>query len=414
MPPRAPHPWVFSVLIVPFGALGGYFGVTLSYVLSHAGVSVAQVAGIVALAVFPHTVKFLWAPVADTTLNRRGWYAIAALTTALGIAAAALLPATRPGIAALGAVVFLASLATTVLGMSVEGLIAYDTPQDERGRVSGWFQAGILGGAGIGGGAALWLSQRWHDPRLAGIALAVACLACAAVLPLVPEPVVVRRRAGLARDVAEVAHDLWTTCRTRAGWLAVLLCVLPIGTGAAGGLFAAIARDWHASGDAVALAGGLLGGLAAIAGCGVGGWISDRMGRQTAYALFSLLQAACVAAMALAPRTQTSFLLFAAAYAMLVGLTYAGFSAFVLEAIGRGAAATKYSVYASLSNLPLYVMTRLEGRAHDAWGPVGLLWLEAACAVGGLAIFGVAAALSSRRDHSMPIGVPDPISPPRP
>jgi len=62
------------VLIVPFGAMSGYITVAVAYLLTRAGVSVGETAALVALSYVPHTWKFLWAPIADTTLSRKGWY----------------------------------------------------------------------------------------------------------------------------------------------------------------------------------------------------------------------------------------------------------------------------------------------------------------------------------------------------
>ena len=49
------------------------------------------------------------------------------------------------------------------------------------------------------------------------------------------------------------------------------------------------------------------------------------------------------------------------------------FSAVVLEAIGLGAAATKYNVFASLSNMPIAYMTLRGGWAHGRWSVGGML-----------------------------------------
>jgi hypothetical protein len=83
-------------------------------------------------------------------------------------------------------------------------------------------------------------------------------------------------------------------------------------------------------------------------------------------------------------------------YAFVTGLTYAGFSAFVLEAMGKGAAATKYSVFASLSNTPIWYMTLVDGAAHTRWGPAGMLFAEATLCFVGLALFLVVQALAAR------------------
>jgi hypothetical protein len=79
------------------------------------------------------------------------------------------------------------------------------------------------------------------------------------------------------------------------------------------------------------------------------------------------------------------------------GLCFAGFSAVTLEAIGLGAAATKYNLFASLSNMPIAYMTALEGWAHTQWGANGFLYLEAALGVASLLVFSAANVLSGRR-----------------
>ena len=76
-------------------------------------------------------------------------------------------------------------------------------------------------------------------------------------------------------------------------------------------------------------------------------------------------------------------------YAISTGLTYAGFSAFVLEAIGKGAAATKYNVFASLSNAPIYYMIFIDEWAHGKWSAFGMLIAEVIMAVLGITLFNI-------------------------
>ena len=176
--------------------------------------------------------------------------------------------------------------------------------------------------------------------------------------------------------------------------MALFLCFLPIGSGAASNLWSAVASDWKASADTVALVTGVLGGILSAAGCLLGGWICDRMDRKNAYVVYGALQAACAFGMALAPRTQGMYVVFTSLYAFITGLTYAGFSAFVLEAMGTGAAATKYNVFCSLSNTPIYYMTLIDGQAHARWGAAGMLNTEAViCLLGMVLFFGVVAFL---------------------
>jgi MFS family permease len=148
-----------------------------------------------------------------------------------------------------------------------------------------------------------------------------------------------------------------------------------------------VAGDWNATADTVALVTGVLGGVLSGAGCLLGGWICDRMDRKAGYVLYGVLQATCAVGMAFAPRSQPMYIFWTCLYAVITGLTYAGFTAFVLEAIGTGAAATKYNVFASLSNAPIYYMTLVDGWAYARRGAVGMLNTEAAICILGLLLF---------------------------
>jgi MFS transporter, PAT family, beta-lactamase induction signal transducer AmpG len=179
---HVPHPVIFLLLCIPFGAATGYVTVTLVYLLSHAGVSVASVAGMIAISLLPQTWKVLWAPIVDTTLTSKRRYLIAALFAAATLVPIGFLPMTNAMLAAVTALVFTNSVATTFLAMATENLMARATGLEEKGRAGGWYQAGNLGGAGIGGGAALWLAQHSAIIWLPGAAMAGLCAACCIAL----------------------------------------------------------------------------------------------------------------------------------------------------------------------------------------------------------------------------------------
>jgi MFS transporter, PAT family, beta-lactamase induction signal transducer AmpG len=111
------------------------------------------------------------------------------------------------------------------------------------------------------------------------------------------------------------------------------------------------------------------------------------MDRKASYVLYGVLQAACAAGMAFAPRSVAMYILWSCLYAAITGLTYAGFTAFTLEAIGAGAAAAKYNVFASLSNTPIYYMTLVDGWAYTRHGAAGMLNREAAICILGMLLF---------------------------
>jgi MFS family permease len=382
---RRVHPWVFMVLIIPFGVVSGYVSVTLAYQLKQAGASVGQIASLVALGMLPQTWKFFWAPVVDITLTQKRWYVLAGILCAIGIAAMGWFPATKAGLAALSSVVFLTNLASTILAMSVESLLAYSTPDELKGHVAGWYQAGNLGGSGIGGGLGLFMVEHLSSPWMASCFVGGLCFACCAALAIVPTPDRSFKASGIFTSLAATLNDLWRLVRNRSGILAFILCFLPIGTGAV--VFPSIAGEWGASANTVALITGVLGGVISAIGCIFGGWICDRMDRKNAYVLSGILQAGSGVAMALLPRSQMMFVVWVSVYTFTSGLAYAAFSAFVLEVIGKGAAATKYNALASLSNVPIYYMTNLDGWAHDRWNSAAMFFTESGLAVASAALF---------------------------
>lgn len=398
-PPRAIAPWIFTLLIAPFGMQGGFLGVTLAYQLGEAKVSTEAIAGLVALSYVPQTWKFFWAPVVDLTWTRRGWYFAALLTTVAGIVAMGWFGADGRAMGWLTVAVLAASFASTVIGMAVESLIAHSTPDDQKGRAAGWFQAGNLGGSGLGGGLALWLIQdRGLSVTASALTLAAVCLACGAPLLRLAEPAADTAQAKLdfRAHLRTLAADLWSLVRSRPGALGMLICFVPMCTGAAANLWSPLAAEWQATANTVAFVNGAMGGVIAALGCMAGGSLCDRMDRKLAYCLFGLLMAAVTALMALAPRTEFVFIVATSTYAFVTGLTYAGFSGVVLEAIGRGAAATKYSLLASLANMPIGFMTFVNGWSHERWGSSAMLFVESAAGVAAVLLFLVVARLSRR------------------
>jgi MFS transporter, PAT family, beta-lactamase induction signal transducer AmpG len=396
---RPPHPFVYTILIVPFGATGGFVSVALTYLATKSGLSVAQGATLIAASMFPNVWKFFWAPIADTTLTRKRWYGIASVACALGMLSMAVIPLGPKTLNAMWGVILLTSFAATFLGFAVEALVAHITPADDRGRVSGWFQAGNLGGAGIGGGIGLWLLTHAPATWEAGVVLAVLTLACAIPLAFLPD-VKAEPSTGVGDALRNVATDLWSVLRSPAGILCGVLCFVPVGTGAAAGVLtqAEVAAHWGAGETEVTLVQGVLTGVIAMFGCLAGGAVCARMKSRNAYVVFGALMAATTAGMAIAPATPAVYIGFSLVYAFVAGLCYAAFSGFVLDAIGAGNAATKYNGFASLSNTPIWYMGLLLALVETRVGPRGMLFTESAVGVVGIAVFAVAAFALRQRD----------------
>src|SRR5476651_301759 len=371
------HPILFFFFYLPFGIFTGYLTVTLTYLFSRSGVSMQQIAGLVAINLVPQMFKFLWAPLVDTTLTIKRWYFISVLATAVTIFATGVVPIKASNLLLFSGMILLTSFARSFMSAAINGLAAHDTDDTLKGRVGGYNQAGNLGGGAIGGGVGLWLAQRVSHIWIPSATLAVVCLLCCIGLFFIAEPISTIKAKTARATAGNVLKDIWQTLKTKRGLLALILNLLPLGTGAAGYLFAGMAKDWHSGADTVALVTGGLGGVATIIGCLIGGWISDQINRQKAFVLFSLVQALSCVALAYCPHVPSMYIIWTLAYALINGLVNGAYAAFCLEASGKGAAASKFEIYASASYLPLYFMLWVSGVAYTKWGALGLLNSEA-------------------------------------
>jgi MFS family permease len=312
---------------------------------------------------------------------------IANIISALSILATGIIPIRESNLTLFMFIILFSNFMITFLSMSTTGLMAYDVPEKLKGRAAGFFQAGALGGTGLGGGAGLWLAQRLQEEWMVTAILAITCIVCTIGLFFLKEPISTIRAPQLSQTYQNLFKDVWQTLKTKMGIMAMILCFLTLGTGAVSNLWSAVAKDWKASADTVALVTGVVSGLLSAGGCLIGGWICDRMKRQSAYLLFGFIGALCAILMAYSPKTEFMYILWTSVYAVSMGLSYAGYNAFVLETIGQGAAVTKANIYSALSNAPIYLMIYVEGWAHTRWGPTGMLNTEAAFAIIAIILF---------------------------
>ena len=374
------RPVTFFFLVLPYGISSGFVSITLPFVLTRAGFSVAIAASIVAIGVSANLWRFLWGPVADLTLSARRWYLLGLSTSAATLLVLALLPFHQNAVGILMMVVFVSQVAATLIVLPVGGLMAHTVGEEAKGRAAGWYQAGNLGGNGIGGGAGIWLAAHFSK-EAAGGALSIAMLASAIALYFVSDVRIVSTE-GLGERMRILWRDIFSMLRSAIPLFTIVLVCSPIGAGAMNNLWSAVAPDWRAGPDTVALVTGILNGVVSAVGCVIGGWVADRIGRWWSYFGSGVAIALVAIIMAVAPRTPGSFAAGVIVYSLFCGMAYAAFSAVVLFAIGRGAASTKYATLSSLGNIPVVYMTAINGWVHDRFSTAWMLHGEALVAIG--------------------------------
>lgn len=384
MQTRPVHPATFFALYFPAGISSGYVTVTLPFILSRAGFPVSVTGAIVALGVSANIWCVVASPVVDLSLTLKRWYMIGLLGSVISLVVLSLATLDPTRAAVIGAGALLSQLCAVFGMLPVPAMIAHHVAPDAKGRAAGWYQGGNLAGTGIGGGAGVWLVSRTTVTNTA-LALACAMLCGLIALRFVPDAIpdaIAARADSIASRWRAVGRDFVEMIRQVDARFVAVLVASPIGIGAVSNLWSAVAADWSASANRVALTTGVGYGIASMIGCVAGGLVADRLGRWYAYFGAGTIMASVMVLLYVAPRSPDMFVVGVITYGFTQGLGNAAFSALILFTIGRGAATTKYGILSSLGNLPFAYMTAIDGRAHDRWGASGLLLTDAALGAG--------------------------------
>jgi MFS transporter, PAT family, beta-lactamase induction signal transducer AmpG len=373
VPPRRDNsPWLFGLLTLPFGVFNNITTALIPFLLRKHGVSVDRIAEVVAISYIPSVWYFLWSPVVDLGLRRRTWILIAAGVSALCGGVAVMMSA---GSLAWLTLVLVAGNVVVMLLSSANGAILTTLHPSVRGRASGWYQAGNLGGGALGGGLTIWLASFAPISAIALVCVAMTFVPALAALMISEEPRTHLQPAILFRAMG---RDVWDVLKAPATWVGLLFFLSPVGSAAVVNLISSLGPDYHASDAEVAWVSGFAFGLISAGGCLLGGFACDRMKRTTAYVLAGLFSSVFSLWLALGRATALTYAGGYIGYALAAGFAYAAFTALELDVLGRRphAAGTAYSLLGSSGNLPIAYMTWLDGAAYKRAGRVGLMGMD--------------------------------------
>jgi MFS transporter, PAT family, beta-lactamase induction signal transducer AmpG len=404
---RPSPPWIFSVTILPFAAAIGYVTIAAPFWLATRGVSLVAIGAMSATALAPHAFKFLWAPLLDLGARRRAWFVATSLLTAALLAALALLPAPEAHLGAFTALAVATNVTATTACAAADGLMAITTEHGRKGAAAAWRMAGNVGGTNVLGAIVLWMSK-YSSVAVAGGSLAALTAASALVALFIhePRPAETARSGSLlaaaGHSLAVIGRDLWSMVKSREGWTGIVICAVPVGAGALTNIFSAMAPEYGANEDVVAMVNGLWGGLVGAIGSFLGGWLADRMNRRVAYAVSGVFIAASALAMMAGPMNAATYTWGTLLYNFATGLSFAALAAFVLEMVGHSvAAATKYTLFIAVANLAGSYVTALDGWASEfrQLGARGALAADALLTVAGIGVLAAMVWLTRRPQH---------------
>jgi MFS family permease len=378
----------YVLLALPIGLGRGFITIALAWLLTRNGVGIGAIATLAALYTLPEVWKFLIGPVIDASLTPKAWFLLMVVVGMLLLLGLGLVPLTGEWLLPIQAMTLLLAAAFTMAHGAMIVAMVHTTPVHERGRVAGWMQAGNLGGTGVGGGLGLWLAT--HGGGQLGAAFGLAAVLLLAMAPMIWMRTQPLHEGGspLAR-VAALWRPMLALLLTREGVITAVAVTLPMGLGAGLGLLAAVAHEWHASADLVALVLGAIGALANLPGCVAAGYLADRFPRRLVFVVACLFCAAAEIAMALGPRTPFAFGAFVLLNAVFLGAAWAAVGAVIFEQLGAKAAATLSTILGGLSNIPLAMASAWLGQVGERGGGKAILLAEGWLGLASIGAFAV-------------------------
>jgi MFS transporter, PAT family, beta-lactamase induction signal transducer AmpG len=385
-------PCLFGLLAIPYGFSNAVGTILMPFLLRRQGVPVDRIAGIVALALLPTVWSFLYAPVVDLGLRRKTWLLMASATVAVcSFGAVSMLPVSLT----LLTVLLFAATAVSGLISTACGALMTALRTDLRGQAGGWYNAGNLGGGAVGGGLVIWLADRLS---LAGLGASVAAIMFLPMLTALLIQESARARVPFIPQMTHMIRDMWEVLKSPRTLTGLIFFLSPVGSAAVSNLISGVGPDYHSPDSEVIWVMGIAGGLLCALGSLIGGYVCSRMNRMVAYTLAGGLCSIFAIYLGFAPRTAFTYGAGYTGYALAAGFAYAVFTALVLDVVGarKHAAGTAYALLVASGNLPISLMTWLDGAGYQKWGARGLMGVDALANGGGGLLLLVVAYYSRR------------------
>lgn len=355
---------LFALLYFTEGAPIGFIWWTLPTLLRSAGVAVDDITALTSTVVLPWALKFVWAPLVDTwttpRFGLRAW-----IVTAQVVMGASLLPLLFVDLAGalplLTALLVVHALAAATQDVAIDALAIATIAPEERGRLNGWMQAGMLLGRALFGGGALLLGDAVSEEWMIGAMVAALWVTPVVLLRADVPPVHRGGRGALGRFL----RDARVVLSSPVTWLALLFAVAGEASfKGVGSIVGPYLVDHGTSEHAIGLFFGVVSVTAMVVGALVGGRVADALGRRPAIVLGQLLVAGAAVTLGLTAEGDAlpwgGWLALGAFY-LGVGLFTASSFALFMDLTEPRLGATQFSAYMGMTNLCEAWSARLVG-----------------------------------------------------
>jgi len=128
------NPVTFLFLVLPSGISQGFISVSLPFILTQHGFSVATAASITALGISSNIWRFMLAPMTDISFSLHKWYVTGNILCALTLSMLCFIPLETSLTVILTVSVFISQVAANLIVVPVGGFMAKTVPEEKKGR----------------------------------------------------------------------------------------------------------------------------------------------------------------------------------------------------------------------------------------------------------------------------------------
>ena len=406
----------FFLLYVTEGIPLGFTAVAIAAQMRRQGLGPAAIGAFVGSLYLPWAFKWAVGPFVDTFSSERfGRRRLWILMMQLGMVATVMVAMNVDFVSQLSlftAIIFLHNAFAATMDVAIDALAVNVLPEDERGSANGFMFAGASIGQAIGGSGVLFLIAFMpFASTYFFVAASILAITVFVVLPLREKPIV--RAEGEAAPVRDIGRELVVFVRdawraftgSRAALVGVVAALLPAGAYALSlALQSNLAVELGLDDNGIAQL-NLISTVIYAPFCILGGWVSDRFGRRSTFALFAFLTVLPTLWLAWAmwqagwimpvdinkpnrphPSTVLVYTFWAACivYNVFQGLYYGIRTALYMDITTPAVAATQFTAYMAMLNLCISYTAWWQGISVERLGYPLTLVLD--CAFGMTAL----------------------------
>jgi PAT family beta-lactamase induction signal transducer AmpG len=393
----------FGLLYVSEGIPLGFAAVAIAAHMQRQGLDVAKIGAFVGAFYLPWAFKWAWAPVVDLVRlerfgGRKAWIVLCQAAMIVTLLAVARLDFAQH-FDLLIALVIVHNVFSATQDIAIDALAIVTLPDRERATANGFMFAGAYLGQGLGGGAAMLVSDRWGFDVSVAFVCALLMLLFGFVLVFVRDSSVAERTvraassllvsltARLAAFLRELVHGLIHSGRGPA--VGVAFALLPMGAMVLTGAVSVALQVDIGMTDAQIAELNIYQTVVTGIGCVVGGGLADRFGHRKMLALWYLLTVVPTLYLALqltaggGPQGLSiqQYYWASLVFSACMGLHFATSAALFMGLTSPLVAATQFTGYMALRNVTISYSNAWQGAVVGTHGYAAALYIDSALVV---------------------------------